>query len=63
MEAALAQYPDIAEAVVVARPGRRGAELAAFVVARTGTQLGPARLAQVRGFLRDRLPAWTWCHR
>ena len=58
VEAALAQYPDIAEAVVVARPGSRGAELAAFVVARTGTQLDPAGLAQVRGFLRDRLPAY-----
>ncbi len=58
VEAALAQYPGVAEAVVVARPGSRGAELAAFVVARTGSQLDPAGLAQVRGFLRDRLPAY-----
>ncbi|HEY1673620.1 MAG TPA: amino acid adenylation domain-containing protein [Streptosporangiaceae bacterium] len=58
VEAALAQHPDIAEAVVVARPGSRGAELAAFVVARTGTYLDSAGLAQVRGFLRDRLPAY-----
>ena len=55
MEAALAQYPGVAEAVVVARPGRRGAELAAFVVARPGVQLDQA---EVRGFLRDRLPAY-----
>jgi amino acid adenylation domain-containing protein len=55
VEAALAQYPGVAEAVVVARPGSRGAELAAFVVARPGVQLDQA---EVRGFLRDRLPAY-----
>ncbi len=58
VEAALAQHPGIAEAVVVTRAVSSGPELAAFVVARPGTRLDPAGLAQVRGFLRDRLPAY-----
>jgi amino acid adenylation domain-containing protein len=58
VEAALSQYPGIAEAVVVARPASRGPELAAFVVAGPGTRLDQEKVADVRRFLRDRLPAY-----
>jgi amino acid adenylation domain-containing protein len=67
VEAALSQYPGIAEAVVVVRPASRGPELAAFVVSRPGTQPGAQSGAQagaqldqadLRRFLRERLPAY-----
>jgi len=58
VEAALAQYPAVAEAVVVARPAGRGPELAAFVVARPGTTLDQGARAELRRFLRERLPAY-----
>ncbi|MBV9793414.1 MAG: amino acid adenylation domain-containing protein [Actinobacteria bacterium] len=55
VEAVLAQHPGVAQAVVVARPDRRGPELAAFVVARPGAELDQEA---ARRFLRDRLPAY-----
>jgi amino acid adenylation domain-containing protein len=60
VEAALAQHPDVAQAVVVARPAGRGSELAAFVVAEAGTgaRLDQAGLAGLRRFLREQLPAY-----
>jgi amino acid adenylation domain-containing protein len=58
VEAALAQYPGVAEAVVVARASAHGPELAAFVVPRAGTRLDQAGQARLRQFLGDRLPAY-----
>ncbi len=58
VETALAQHPDIAEAAVVARAAPSGPELAGFVVLRDGIQLDPARQADLRRFLRERLPAY-----
>jgi amino acid adenylation domain-containing protein len=58
VEAALAQHPGIAEAVVVARTASSGPELAGFVVARPGTRLDEAEQAGLRRFLRQRLPAY-----
>jgi amino acid adenylation domain-containing protein len=55
VEAALAQYPGVAQAVVVARKTGSGPELAAFVVAKPGIELDRAGL---RPFLHDRLPGY-----
>jgi aspartate racemase len=58
VEAALAQYPGVAEAVVVAQATVHGPELAAFVVPRPGSRLDQAAQARLRRFLGDRLPAY-----
>jgi aspartate racemase len=58
VEAALAQYPGVAEAVVVAQASAHGPELAAFVMPRAGTRLDQAGQARLRRFLGDRLPAY-----
>jgi amino acid adenylation domain-containing protein len=58
VEAALAQYPGVAEAVVVAQASAHGPELAAFVVPRAGTHLDQADHTRMRRFLGDRLPAY-----
>ncbi|WP_424638921.1 amino acid adenylation domain-containing protein [Embleya sp. AB8] len=56
VEAALTAHPGVARAVVVARttPGEHGvARLVAYVVP---TESGPPGLAELRGFVADRLP-------
>src|SRR6202034_2768762 len=58
VEAVLTQYPDVAEAVVVAQATVHGPELAAFVVTRPGTRLDQAAQARLRRFLTGRLPAY-----
>jgi amino acid adenylation domain-containing protein len=55
VEAALAQYPGVAQAAVVARKTGSGPELAGFVVAKPEIELDQTGL---RPFLRDRLPAY-----
>ncbi len=54
LEAVLARLPDVAQAVVAARPDTRGElRLLAWVVARPGAQIDPATLTQT---LRTELP-------
>ncbi|HEX3750326.1 MAG TPA: amino acid adenylation domain-containing protein [Streptosporangiaceae bacterium] len=55
VEAALAQYPGVAQAAVVARKTSSGPELAGFVVAKPEMELDQPGL---RPFLRERLPAY-----
>jgi amino acid adenylation domain-containing protein len=55
VEAALAQYPGVAQAAVVARKTSSGPELAGFVVAKPEIELDQAGL---RPFLRERLPGY-----
>jgi amino acid adenylation domain-containing protein len=52
VEAALAEHPAVAEAVVTARGDGAGKELVAYVVSRSGEPVGQA----LRGYLAEKLP-------
>ena len=56
VEAALAAHPVVREAAVLARQGPRGSFLAAWFAPRPGCDTGPALVAELREFLRRRLP-------
>jgi amino acid adenylation domain-containing protein len=60
IEAALRQHPDVEDAVVVARPGEDTAQLVGYVVP---GPIGPPGFADVRAFLRERLPPYMVCDR